>query len=102
MKHSRLVMFDGGAKSRRCLETRIKTFKKNASWLLRSGAGYVKLLLDTVEKPWNYRGRAVTSADIAFIRELIAADPEAGRCSLSRRLCQVWGWKQPNGVLRDM
>ena len=55
-----------------------------------------------MEKPWHYRGRAVSVADIAFIRELIGADPEASRYRLSRRLCAAWGWKQPNGVLRDM
>jgi Domain of unknown function (DUF4338) len=55
-----------------------------------------------LEKSWNYRGRAVSDADIAFIRELIAAGPKMGRCSLSRQLCEAWGWKQPNGALCDM
>ena len=70
--------------------------------LLRSATDYVRLLLRTLEKPWNYRGRAVSAADIVFIRELIAAGPEIGRCSLSRLLCEAWGWKQPNGALCDM
>src|SRR6266571_1695254 len=70
--------------------------------LLCSATDYVRLLLRTLEKPWNYRGRAVSAADIVFIRELIAAGPEIGRCSLSRLLCEAWGWKQPNGVLCDM
>src|SRR5712691_2043405 len=69
---------------------------------LRSATDYVRLLLRTLEKPWNYRGRAVSVADIVFIRELIAAGPEIGRCSLSRLLCEAWGWKQPNGALCDM
>ena len=55
-----------------------------------------------MEKPRRYRGRAVSDADINFIRELIGAEPEASRYSLSRRLCAAWGWKQPNGALRDM
>ena len=55
-----------------------------------------------MQEAWNYRGRAVTGADIAFIRQLIASYPEAGRCALSRRLCEAWNWKQPNGAPRDM
>ena len=55
-----------------------------------------------MERVWNYyRGRPVTSADV-FIRELIATHPEAGRCALSRRLCEAWKWRQPNGALCDM
>lgn len=50
---------------------------------------------------WRYRGRVVSVADVAFIRELIATHPEAGRCALSRRLCECWNWKQPNGALCD-
>jgi hypothetical protein len=54
-----------------------------------------------MEKVWKYRGRAVSVEEIAFIRELIAAHPEAGRCALSRRICEAWNWKQANGALRD-
>ena len=54
-----------------------------------------------MQKTWKYRGREVSAADIGFIRELIAAHPEAGRCALSRRLCESWNWKQANGALRD-
>jgi hypothetical protein len=50
----------------------------------------------------SYRGRAVTDADVSFIRQLIAAHPSASRRALSRQLCQAWNWVQPNGVLRDM
>ena len=55
-----------------------------------------------MQQAWKYRGRAVSSADVAFIRELIATYPEAGRCALSRRLCEAWNWKQLNGAPRDM
>jgi hypothetical protein len=51
-----------------------------------------------MQQTWNYRGRAVTTGDIAFIGELIATNPEAGRCALSRRLCEAWNWRQPNGA----
>jgi hypothetical protein len=49
-----------------------------------------------------YRSRAITIEDIGFIRTLIANRPEDGRCALSRRICRVWNWVQPNGHLKDM
>ncbi len=50
----------------------------------------------------TYRGKNVTQQDVASIRQLIAQNPEDSRRVLSQRLCQVWGWRQPNGALRDM
>jgi hypothetical protein len=50
----------------------------------------------------RYRGRSVTHADVAFIRDLIADNPAASRKVLSKKLCQAWNWVQPNGTLRDM
>ena len=50
----------------------------------------------------RYRGRALTTADIREIRELIAAHPGMSRRKLSERLCEQWGWRQANGALRDM
>ena len=50
----------------------------------------------------RYRGRAVTDADLTFIRELIGKHPGASRRALSKKLCEAWGWVQPNGELRDM
>jgi hypothetical protein len=49
-----------------------------------------------------YRGRSITSEEIAFIRQLIADRPELSRWKLSRQLCEAWQWKQANGALRDM
>ena len=49
-----------------------------------------------------YRGRSVTSEEIAFIRQLITDHPELSRWKLSRQLCEAWQWKQANGALRDM
>ena len=51
---------------------------------------------------WKYRGRTFNLADIESIRRLIAANPEASRWALSRKLCEAWDWKQANGALRDM
>ncbi len=51
---------------------------------------------------WRYRGRAVTTEDIAFIRQLIAENPGASRRRLSEKLCEAWQWKQANGAPRAM
>jgi hypothetical protein len=50
----------------------------------------------------TYRGREVTPADAAFLRELIACHPQASRRALSHLVCQAWHWIQPNGAPRDM
>jgi hypothetical protein len=55
-----------------------------------------------VEALLRYRGRAVTREDVAFIREMIAENPDASRRGLSQKLCVAWGWSQANGQPRDM
>ena len=50
----------------------------------------------------RYRGRAITPAEVAFIRALVAQSPLASRRQLSQQLCAAWGWVQPNGAPRDM
>ncbi len=50
----------------------------------------------------RYRGRAVTAADVRFIRELIATHPGESRRGLSHKLCAAWNWRQANGAPRDM
>ena len=57
--------------------------------------------LPHVDGALTYRGRTLTSADVAFIRALIAAHPGASRRALSRQLCEAWHWTQPNGALCD-
>lgn len=51
---------------------------------------------------FTYRGRAVTEKDIAFIKALIAENPDESRRALSKNLCLAWNWVQPNGTLKDM
>jgi len=51
---------------------------------------------------WRYRGREINAEEIVFIRRLIAEYPGASRRALSTKLCEAWGWKQANGVPRDM
>jgi hypothetical protein len=55
-----------------------------------------------MEAVLRYRGRAVTGAEVEVIRELIAQHPNDARKKLSKRLCELWNWRQPNGQLRDM
>jgi hypothetical protein len=50
----------------------------------------------------TYRGKQVTVEDVVFIRQLIEKNPGDSRWVLSKKLCQAWDWRQPNGVLRDM
>jgi hypothetical protein len=50
----------------------------------------------------SFRGRWITEADVAFLRELIAQHPGLSRRRLSVLVCQAWGWMQPNGQPRDM
>ncbi len=49
----------------------------------------------------RYRGREVSVDEVAFIRGLIAETPKASRRALSLKICEAWGWVQPNGTLRD-
>jgi hypothetical protein len=50
----------------------------------------------------RYRGREIGPSEVAFVRELVAAHPQASRRALSAELSRAWGWVQPNGQLRDM
>ena len=50
----------------------------------------------------SFRGRQVRSADVLFLRELIAQNPTLSRRRLSVLVCQAWDWFQPNGLPRDM
>jgi len=50
----------------------------------------------------SYRGREVSESDIDFIRQLIADNAGSSRRQLSQKLCEAWGWIQPNGHARDM
>jgi hypothetical protein len=50
----------------------------------------------------KYRGRVITTADILYIQDLIAAHPHGTRRALSKKLCEAWQWRQTNGALCDM
>jgi hypothetical protein len=50
----------------------------------------------------RYRGREIGPAELAFLRQLIAAHPGLSRRRLSVRVCAAWQWRQPNGTPKDM
>jgi len=49
-----------------------------------------------------HRGRQLTESDLGQVRALIADHPQASRRALSKKLCELWQWQQPNGTPRDM
>jgi hypothetical protein len=49
----------------------------------------------------RHRGRDVSTAQVDFIRRLVAESGGASRRALSISLCRAWEWKQPNGTLCD-
>ena len=51
---------------------------------------------------FRYRGKVLTSDDVAFINQLIGENPSDSRWALSKKLCRAWNWVQPNGALKDM
>ena len=51
---------------------------------------------------WRYRGQTISPEQVAFLRQFIAVHPDSSRWKLSRQLCEVLGWKQANGALRDV
>jgi hypothetical protein len=50
----------------------------------------------------KYRGRIITDDQLSYIREVIAAHPDASRRTLSKMMCEAWQWRQANGALSDM
>jgi hypothetical protein len=47
-------------------------------------------------------GRTLDRQDIVFINQLIESEGSLGRSHISRRLCEVWEWRQPNGRYREI
>lgn len=48
------------------------------------------------------RNRRLIESDLTTIRCLIQAEGTQGRTHLSRRLCRLWEWRQPNGAYREI
>jgi hypothetical protein len=54
-----------------------------------------------MERVLRYRGRDISDDDVSSINELITKHQGASRRELSIRLCEAWGWLQPNGTTCD-
>ncbi len=50
----------------------------------------------------RYRGKNYTLREIDEVREILIAYPGRSRRFISQEICRRWGWRQPNGVLKDM
>lgn len=48
------------------------------------------------------RNRRLIESDLITIRGLIQAEGAQGRTHVSRRLCRLWEWRQPNGAFREI
>ncbi|MCK5219270.1 DUF4338 domain-containing protein [bacterium] len=55
-----------------------------------------------MEKILRFRGKNISSQELAAIQTLLAEHPNKSRRSISRLLCEQWNWRQPNGYLKDM
>jgi len=51
---------------------------------------------------FKYRGQVVDEVAVESLRKIIIAHPELSRWALSRKVCELWDWKQPNGHLKDV
>jgi hypothetical protein len=50
----------------------------------------------------RYRGKNYSLREINEIREILIAYRDRSRRFISQEICRRWGWRQPNGVLKDM
>jgi len=48
------------------------------------------------------RGRRITEDEITFVRSIIERHFSQGRTFISKELCHLWNWRQPNGSLKQM
>ena len=50
----------------------------------------------------KHQGKLITESDLEFISHLISTHPQLSRRQLSKKLCELWDWRQANGHLKDM
>ncbi len=54
-----------------------------------------------METDFVIRGRRITPEVLCQIESVINQSWDKGRTAISRELCQIWDWRQENGVLKD-
>mgnify|MGYP000464291937 CR=1 FL=1 len=50
----------------------------------------------------RYCGREFSEEEVDWIRDLISTSPRISRRALSIRFCEHWGWRKPDGGLKEM
>lgn len=55
-----------------------------------------------METKFVIRGRRIADNDVAFVRSIIERHFTKGRTFISKELCRLWSWRQPNGNLKQM
>lgn len=50
----------------------------------------------------RYCGRTFTNTELETIRRLLRTAPDASRAQLSNLVCEEFGWRRPDGHLKDM
>jgi hypothetical protein len=58
-------------------------------------------MIDSIPQPWTVRGRSFSRDELLQIRAIVDASPHDPRSLLSRRICEAFDWRQPNGRLKD-
>ena len=48
------------------------------------------------------QGRRISADDLALLRHLIATHAVPHRSALSRQIAELWNWRTPSGVLKDI
>jgi len=54
-----------------------------------------------MEQPLIIRRRTIDHGELERIKQVIHRGWEQGRTWISRELCRIWDWRQPNGLLKD-
>lgn len=55
-----------------------------------------------MEWPIVVQGRKTTESDVEIVRRLMARNPSWHRSRISRELCLIWDWRNPDGRVKDM
>ena len=55
-----------------------------------------------MDAPCILQGRTIRPEDVRAIQRLRGEEPGLSRYRLSRRLCELWDWRDPKGQLKDM
>jgi len=58
--------------------------------------------MEMVDGEIRYRGSVFTEREIGEIQAIISLNPDKSRFFLSKELCRLWNWTQPNGTPKDM